>query len=123
MGPPLPCNAIKLVDVAEMNYLAGNGEGEVRTNKTLLCFIDSFYIAYVFMYLGFQVCVKGPNVFQGYLHDAEKTAETIDANGWLHTGDIGKWLPVSNVISVVCNIGSCAQICTMSACLFDRMGR
>uniref|UniRef100_H2RXV4 Long-chain-fatty-acid--CoA ligase n=1 Tax=Takifugu rubripes TaxID=31033 RepID=H2RXV4_TAKRU len=67
VGPPLPCNAIKLVDVAEMNYLAVNGEGEV--------------------------CVSGPNVFQGYLHDPEKTAEAIDAHGWLHTGDIGKWLP------------------------------
>lgn len=32
VGPPLPCNSIKLVDVAEMNYLAVNGEGEVKTN-------------------------------------------------------------------------------------------
>lgn len=30
VGPPLPCNNIKLVDVAEMNYFAANGEGEVR---------------------------------------------------------------------------------------------
>uniref|UniRef100_A0A8C5EJH1 Long-chain-fatty-acid--CoA ligase n=1 Tax=Gouania willdenowi TaxID=441366 RepID=A0A8C5EJH1_GOUWI len=67
VGPPLPCNYIKLVDVAEMNYLAANGEGEV--------------------------CVKGPNVFHGYLKDPEKTAEAIDQDGWLHTGDIGKWLP------------------------------
>lgn len=29
VGPPLPCNYVKLVDVAEMNYLAANGEGEV----------------------------------------------------------------------------------------------
>lgn len=29
VGPPLPCNLVKLVDVAEMNYLAVNGEGEV----------------------------------------------------------------------------------------------
>lgn len=29
VGPPLPCNDIKLVDVAEMNYFAANGEGEV----------------------------------------------------------------------------------------------
>ncbi|XP_026185926.1 long-chain-fatty-acid--CoA ligase 1-like [Mastacembelus armatus] len=66
VGAPLPCNWIKLVDVPEMNYLAVNGEGEV--------------------------CVKGTNVFQGYLKDPEKTAETIDADGWVHTGDIGKWL-------------------------------
>ncbi|XP_040904115.1 long-chain-fatty-acid--CoA ligase 1-like [Toxotes jaculatrix] len=67
VGAPLPCNSVKLVDVPEMNYLAVNGEGEV--------------------------CVKGSNVFQGYLKDPEKTAETIDADGWVHTGDIGKWLP------------------------------
>ncbi|KAF1661793.1 Long-chain-fatty-acid--CoA ligase 5, partial [Aptenodytes patagonicus] len=67
VGAPLACNIIKLDDVEEMNYFSSNNEGEV--------------------------CIKGSNVFKGYLKDPEKTAEAIDKDGWLHTGDIGKWLP------------------------------
>ncbi|XP_016089704.1 long-chain-fatty-acid--CoA ligase 1b [Sinocyclocheilus grahami] len=67
VGAPLPCNDIKLVDVGEMNYYAAKGEGEV--------------------------CVRGPNVFKGYLKDPEKTKEALGEDGWVHTGDIGRWLP------------------------------
>jgi len=66
VGPPLPCCGIKLVDVPEMEYFASDGKGEV--------------------------CVKGYSVFKGYFKDPVKTKETMDTDGWLHTGDIGMWL-------------------------------
>uniref|UniRef100_A0A8B9JWC3 Arachidonate--CoA ligase n=1 Tax=Astyanax mexicanus TaxID=7994 RepID=A0A8B9JWC3_ASTMX len=74
VGVPVPCNVVKLVDVEEMNYFASNDEGEV--------------------------CIKGKNVFRGYLNDPERTAEALDQDGWLHTGDIGKWLS-SGVLKII----------------------
>ncbi|CAB1319764.1 unnamed protein product, partial [Coregonus sp. 'balchen'] len=67
VGAPLPCAMVKLVDIPYMNYYAKNGEGEI--------------------------CIRGHSVFRGYLKDEEKTTEALDSDGWLHSGDVGQWLP------------------------------
>ena len=36
-----------------------------------------------------EVLVRGDNVFLGYFHDERATSETIDGEGWLHSGDVG----------------------------------
>ncbi|XP_003390218.1 PREDICTED: long-chain-fatty-acid--CoA ligase 5-like [Amphimedon queenslandica] len=67
VGPPLASAKVKVVDVPDLNYFASNGEGEI--------------------------CFKGPSCTSGYFKEEEKTKALIDEDGWVHSGDIGKWLP------------------------------
>lgn len=77
VGVPLPCNELKLVDVPDLGY-TGNDQPCPRG----------------------EVCFRGLNIFSGYYGQPELTRETIDADGWLHTGDIGR-LNADGTLSIV----------------------
>src|SRR5207247_1048511 len=63
VGQLLPSTECRVVDVVSGEDLGPNQDGELL--------------------------IRGPQVMRGYLNDAEATAATLDADGWLHTGDIG----------------------------------
>lgn len=63
VGVPAPNTECKIIDLETGESLGTNKKGEV--------------------------CVRGPQIMKGYLNRPEATAATIDAEGWLHTGDIG----------------------------------
>ena len=63
VGPPIPNSEVKIVDPVTGEPVGPGGRGEVW--------------------------VRGPHVMKGYLANEAATAITVDADGWLHTGDIG----------------------------------
>jgi long-chain acyl-CoA synthetase len=68
VGPPQVCVEVKLKDIPAMNYTSQDKpfpRGEIM--------------------------LRGHSVFQGYYNAPKQTAETLDADGWASTGDIGQW--------------------------------
>jgi long-chain acyl-CoA synthetase len=66
IGIPLPDTEAKIIDLETGEDLPFDGEAQG------------------------ELCVRGPQVMKGYWNRPDETAETIDADGWLHTGDICK---------------------------------
>lgn len=78
VGGPAPCAEIMLADVPEMGYYSTDtkhGDGD----NVMQCQGRG------------EICIRGPNVFIGYYKNPQKTAEIMDSEGWLHSGDIGLW--------------------------------
>jgi len=65
VGRPAPQNDVKVVDIATGKTV---GIGEVG-----------------------EICARSPTQMHGYFNMPEATAQTIDAEGWLHTGDLGSF--------------------------------
>jgi acyl-CoA synthetase (AMP-forming)/AMP-acid ligase II len=63
IGPPIPLTECRVVDLETGDDAAAGELGEIW--------------------------IRGPQVMQGYLNNPRATADTIDDEGWLHTGDIG----------------------------------
>ncbi|KAI8873349.1 acetyl-CoA synthetase-like protein [Ramicandelaber brevisporus] len=68
VGGPQPGVLVKLIDVPEMNYTSADKP-----------------------FPRGEICTKGLSNFVEYLGEPQKTAETIDEDGYVHSGDIGLW--------------------------------
>jgi acyl-CoA synthetase (AMP-forming)/AMP-acid ligase II len=64
IGPAVPNTECRIVDLATGDEVPAGDPGEL--------------------------CIRGPQVMKGYLNNPEATARTIDARGWLHTGDVAR---------------------------------
>lgn len=75
VGGILPSLEMKLVDVPDMNYFSTDKDefGNPQPRG--------------------EICTRGASLFEHYYKNLEKTKETIDHEGWMHSGDIGVFLP------------------------------
>jgi long-chain acyl-CoA synthetase len=82
-GPGFSCE-IKLRDVNELGYTSKTKDEKGRSRPSG------------------ELMVRGPIIFKGYFRDKEKTKETIEEDGWMHSGDIATIIPEhGNAVKIV----------------------
>jgi len=74
VGGPLPSYAVRLKDLTEIGYSLEDKP-----------------------YPRGEVCMRGPCISKGYFRDPEKTAEMLDEEGYLHSGDVGVLYPNGSI--------------------------
>ncbi|HPO25360.1 MAG TPA: long-chain fatty acid--CoA ligase [Arenimonas sp.] len=79
-----PAACMNPLDMAEYNGAIG-----LPIPSTDACLMDDDGKLVAFGEPG-ELCIRGPQVMDGYWQRPEETAKVIDAEGWLHTGDIAK---------------------------------
>ena len=79
VGAPFTACDMKLMDVPDMGYTSLDKDHQGNPHPRG------------------EICYKGPNNFIGYYNNPSATKETIDAEGWVHTGDIATILPTGTI--------------------------
>ena len=85
IGGPGYWSEIKLIDKPDLGYTVKNIDAETGKLRP-----------------SGEFCIRGPTLFKGYFRDETKTKETIDEEGWLHSGDIAMIIPEhGNALKIV----------------------
>ena len=72
VGFPYPCTELKLVSLPDMDYYVTDCDSQGHPTPRG------------------EILARGPCLFSGYYQMTAETEETIDGNGWVHTGDVGE---------------------------------
>ena len=76
VGGPLQCLEVCLEDVPDMSY--SHKDTHPRG----------------------EILMRGPSIFMGYFKNEEATRDALTADGWLHSGDVGRWNP-NGTLSII----------------------
>lgn len=82
-GAPMSCLEYKLLDIPDMNYFSTDKDEEGRPAPRG------------------EILVRGLTIFKEYYKQEAKTKETLDEDGFLHSGDVGVILPGTNALKII----------------------